>query len=41
MIKLFRERPWLWVVCGLGFFMSLSIGFLIIALNNPPSLVPK
>ena len=41
MIKLFRDRPWLFVVCGLGFMVSLSIAFLIIAVNNPPTLIPK
>lgn len=39
MRKLMREKPWLWIVFLLGFFMALSIAMLVIAELNRPILV--
>lgn len=38
-MKILQDRPWLVVVAGLGFFVALSIAFLVIAVRNPPILM--
>jgi len=33
---MFQKRPWILVVVVVIVMLALSIGFLVIALNNPP-----
>ncbi len=37
--KTFHDRPWLFVVLGLGTLVALSLTFLVIAVANPPRLI--
>ena len=37
--KTFRDRPWLFVVVGLGVMVALTVTFLVIAVSNPPRLM--
>ena len=39
-MKIFRNRPWLWIVIGLALFLTLDIAFLVIALQNQPLPAP-
>lgn len=41
MMDLFRKRPWLLVVIGLGCLVAMSLAFVVIATLNPPSVLPK
>ena len=35
-----KDKPWLLVVGGLGFFVLADVVFLFIALDNAPVLLP-
>lgn len=35
MKQLFAEKPWLWIVGGLGLFVLLDFVFLYICLSHP------
>ncbi|MBC8366581.1 FixH family protein [bacterium] len=34
-----RERPWIWIVLLLTFFVIMDIIFVVIAVKNHPTLV--
>jgi hypothetical protein len=40
MRKLIYKHPWILVVMALGFFMTLSMVMLVIALLNRPTIIP-
>lgn len=37
--KTFHDKPWLFVVLGLAFFLGLSLVLVLYAILNPPDLV--
>lgn len=39
MRKWLRDRPWIWLIVLLGFMMSLSVAFLVIAEYARPVIV--
>lgn len=37
----FRDKPWLFVVVGLGLLLGLSLFFVLVAILNPPELIGR
>jgi len=34
-----RERPWIWIVLLLAFFVILDVTFVVIAMKNAPTVL--
>ena len=39
MRKWIRERPWIWIIVLLAFFVILNIIFVVIAFKNHPTIL--